>query len=156
TLFREPRHPYTDALLNSIPARAIRAGVPLSSIPGAPAEPGHMPTGCRFAPRCPRAQEDCVTTDPALKGERPDHLFACLHPLSSNAVEIRSGSQQEGAAATHGAAPMRGRVDPAGVGVILQVENVRKQFQVAAGGLFSRRIGVVSAVADVSFDVERG
>ena len=156
TLFRGPRHPYTNALMNSIPARAIGAGVALYTIPGAPPELGHLPIGCRFLPRCPRAQEDCITTDPVLEGERPDHLFACLHPLPAQAPDIRSAGGHEGATVTDGAAAVHSRIDPPDVGVILRVENIEKQFQVTAGALFGRRIGVVSAVADVSFEVERG
>jgi hypothetical protein len=42
------------------------------------------PSGCRFHPRCPKAQEDCAAVDPALEpvlDDPPGHLTACLHPV---------------------------------------------------------------------------
>jgi oligopeptide/dipeptide ABC transporter ATP-binding protein len=58
-----PVHPYTEALISAIP-RADGAGVLPSDLPGDVPDPASPPTGCRFHPRCPIAQERCTTTDP--------------------------------------------------------------------------------------------
>src|SRR5262249_54422387 len=58
-VFREPRHPYTLGLLRAVPDFDI-VRERLSSIPGAPPDLAAPPAGCRFHPRCPFVQEDCV------------------------------------------------------------------------------------------------
>jgi oligopeptide/dipeptide ABC transporter ATP-binding protein len=57
-LLREPRHPYTIALMRSIPRLGSRAGR-LQSIPGNVPNAARLPAGCKFAPRCERVQPDC-------------------------------------------------------------------------------------------------
>jgi peptide/nickel transport system ATP-binding protein len=59
-LFAQPRHPYTEGLLTAMPQLGARSGR-LASIPGRTPEPWAMPTGCRFAPRCPYSQDKCTT-----------------------------------------------------------------------------------------------
>jgi oligopeptide/dipeptide ABC transporter ATP-binding protein len=61
-LFRSPRHPYTVALLSSIPKLGSKD--PLYAIPGQPPDLGQLPPGCAFAPRCPRAFDRCATEAP--------------------------------------------------------------------------------------------
>ncbi len=63
TLFRAPQHPYTQQLLQSFPDLA-HPDRPLRGIPGAPPRLDAMPTGCRFAPRCPHAFDRCVERPP--------------------------------------------------------------------------------------------
>ena len=77
-LLREPSHPYTRALLASVPA--IRGELPprLPSIPGSPPIGGSMVTGCAFAPRCPIAREVCAEVEPPLVAQhQPGHRAAC-------------------------------------------------------------------------------
>jgi oligopeptide transport system ATP-binding protein len=65
-LLKEPLHPYTLALMRSIPKLGARAER-LQSIPGNVPNPARLPTGCKFHPRCDRAQDDCVPEpEPAL------------------------------------------------------------------------------------------
>jgi peptide/nickel transport system ATP-binding protein len=66
TLFDEPKHPYTTALLRSIPHITTPAGDRLTSISGSVPSLLHMPTGCRFHERCPQAMDRCTTEPPAL------------------------------------------------------------------------------------------
>jgi peptide/nickel transport system ATP-binding protein len=66
TLFDEPKHPYTSALLRSIPHITTPAGDRLTSISGSVPSLLHMPTGCRFQERCPQAMDRCATEPPAL------------------------------------------------------------------------------------------
>src|ERR1700685_1022622 len=72
-LFGEMRHPYTEALLASIPKVDQDARHPLYSIPGLPPELTGTLTGCRFAARCRYAQPDCRESDPALGGADQAH-----------------------------------------------------------------------------------
>ena len=65
-LFARPRHPYTEALLHSIPQLTPR-GEPLHAIPGMVPRPDQFPTGCRFAPRCSYAQDACAEAPVALR-----------------------------------------------------------------------------------------
>ena len=61
-LFNAPRHPYTRALLDSIPKLGTKE--PLYAIPGQPPDPSQLPTGCSFHPRCPHVMERCRTEEP--------------------------------------------------------------------------------------------
>jgi oligopeptide/dipeptide ABC transporter ATP-binding protein len=78
-LFRAPRHPYTRALLASVPRLGRRRG-PLFSIPGTVPDPAHLPSGCRFRDRCPRATAECAESEPALLLHDEGHWVACFHP----------------------------------------------------------------------------
>jgi oligopeptide/dipeptide ABC transporter ATP-binding protein len=88
-IYRQPLHPYTLALLASIPDPAPGAGkhATRSMISGELPSPLNPPSGCRFRTRCPRAQELCATQEPEL---RPlggaGHLVACHFPLSDGAA----------------------------------------------------------------------
>jgi len=66
-LFYDPRHPYTRALLDSIPKLGVRT--PLHIIPGQPPDLSALPAGCSFHPRCARAMERCHVEEP------PEHRF---------------------------------------------------------------------------------
>jgi len=79
-VFDRPRHPYTLALLQSIPALDQELpGGRFRAIPGAVPGLGQFPTGCPFRNRCPRATDSCATM-PALEGD--GHRAACWHPVS--------------------------------------------------------------------------
>lgn len=80
TLARDARHPYTRALIQSVPDWLPDQG-PAVGIPGNPPSLDTPPTGCRFHPRCSRAQASCREQhpEPRSDGER---LFACHHPWS--------------------------------------------------------------------------
>ncbi|MPZ31036.1 MAG: ATP-binding cassette domain-containing protein [Rhodospirillales bacterium] len=80
-LFSRMRHPYTEALLRSIPRLADPPHTPLVTIAGRPPELIDPPPGCSFAPRCRYAADDCRRLAPALAGD--GHAFACWHPLGS-------------------------------------------------------------------------
>ena len=75
-LFTNPRHPYTQGLLTRGAAARAGARVAGAGVVGDPPSPIDLPTGCRFHPRCPIAQEPlCSTEDPALGGN--GHVAAC-------------------------------------------------------------------------------
>jgi oligopeptide transport system ATP-binding protein len=70
-----PAHPYTRALLLSVP-RPEHKGRALPVIPGSPPDISALPTGCAFSPRCPLAAHEC-TAPPPLVEVAPGHLSAC-------------------------------------------------------------------------------
>ncbi|BAN02072.1 ABC transporter ATP-binding protein [Ilumatobacter coccineus] len=71
SIFERPQHPYTAALIGSVP-RAERSRTPLQTIPGRVPPAGYFPTGCRFAPRCEFVDPDRCTSDHVSLTERPD------------------------------------------------------------------------------------
>ena len=75
-VFHNPKHPYTQGLLNSIPSLASRKDR-LEPIKGVVPDPFEVPPGCGFEPRCPHAMEICKTTMPELKEVAPGHTAAC-------------------------------------------------------------------------------
>jgi peptide/nickel transport system ATP-binding protein len=81
TLFEEMHHPYTQALLASIPQLDQDARKALHAIPGLPPDLAHPPQGCRFAARCTRATDKCRSDEPSLSGRTSDHMFSCWHPV---------------------------------------------------------------------------
>ncbi len=75
-IFNEPRHPYTQGLLASLPSRSKR-GQRLHSIPGAVPNPAHKPRGCPFHPRCQFAVESCRNRFPETCDYGEGHLSRC-------------------------------------------------------------------------------
>lgn len=75
-IFREPRHPYTQGLLASLPSRSKR-GKRLHSIPGAVPDPAHKPAGCPFHPRCRYAIDNCKSRFPEMCDYGNGHLSRC-------------------------------------------------------------------------------
>ena len=75
-IFHDPRHPYTQALLASLPSRAKR-GKTLHSIPGTVPNPAYKPEGCPFHPRCPFAIETCRCQFPEMCDYGGEHLSRC-------------------------------------------------------------------------------
>ena len=77
TLFRAPRHPYTQALQRSIPSLQAK-GAELFTIPGLPPDLTQPLTGCAFAPRCAHATDRCRAETPRLTAVTATHAQACL------------------------------------------------------------------------------
>src|ERR1700678_1025965 len=86
TLFANPRHPYTEALLAALPERAAEGAVRLYNIPGQPPDLTAPPPGCKFAPRCRYAQEKCIESEPYLTAAGDSHFFRCFYPVGAVAV----------------------------------------------------------------------
>jgi oligopeptide/dipeptide ABC transporter ATP-binding protein len=84
-LFSEPKHPYTQGLLASIPSIAVGQDKSsrLDTIKGVVPALNALPKGCSFQDRCYRVQPDCkgIQGPPPLEAKAPNHLAACFHPL---------------------------------------------------------------------------
>ena len=139
-LFSAMRHPYSQALLASMPNLENTAKHELASIAGMPPDLTRPVIGCPFAPRCSYAQDRCRREDPALTVEG-DHSYACFYPVNGpSRVEIRREAM---------AASVRSRTE------IIRVNNLVKEFPIK-GGLVRHKIGAIQAVSDVSFTISEG
>lgn len=76
-LFRQPRHPYTQGLLQSIP-KLDEQKERLYAIPGQVPNPYQMPAGCRFAPRCTQVMDVCRQAVPSLAPVEQGHVSRCF------------------------------------------------------------------------------
>ncbi len=177
-LFKHVRHPYTEALLASIPKLDQDRSQILYSIPGLPPDLRRPPLACRFAARCAFATDQCRTEAPRLEDdpERAAHKFACFHPRASSVTEISdvaAGLLAE-AEANKALAETFGKelellevtdeeaaalVASGGAGkpdIVLEFRSVSKEFEVTAGAVMRRKIGALQAVTDVQLEVRRG
>ena len=151
-LYANPRHPYTEALFHALPEKSAETRERLYSIPGAPPDLVNPPTGCRFAPRCRYATDKCRAEGPDLTGETTAHTYRCFFPVGAKeksvaghltVVEPVAGAAEE-------------LVEEQSVGgVVLAAKDLVKEFPVTKG-VIQRRVGTVSAVAGVSFDIRKG
>jgi len=99
-VYDHPRHPYSAALLSAAPAAdpdsaAARQRIILTGDVPSPINP---PTGCRFHPRCPKAQDLCGTAEPALEAKAGDpvsHLTACHFPVETGEILARAGRREQ-------------------------------------------------------------
>ncbi len=171
-LFTKMRHPYTEALLASIPQLDQDKSQELYSIPGLPPDLRRPPLVCRFAPRCAFATEKCRTEDPPLGGEDPNHPYACFYPRHSSveamgdlgAELLAQAERNKALVATFGKelalleTAAEPELAPVGTsdGVVLEFKNVTKEFPVTAGAILRRRIATLHAVTDVDLSIRRG
>jgi len=77
TIFNDPKHPYTQALMRSIPKLGTKRGE-LDPIKGMVPSPFRRPNGCQFNPRCPLAMEKCRNIAPVVTDLGPNHSVRCL------------------------------------------------------------------------------
>ncbi len=142
-IFRDPRHPYTRALLRSMP-HLYGAKTRLDPIPGQPPNPVALPTGCAFHPRCAigRDRTICATEDPypSLRGaqRRSDPGPACHFPEERETVQET----------TLRAMPDRGVP-------VLEVTGLKVHYPLRSKVL-RRRVGAVRAVDGVDLTVRAG
>jgi oligopeptide/dipeptide ABC transporter ATP-binding protein len=92
-VYQVPRHPYSNALLSAVPMPDPNKKVDSHQIilTGDVPSPINPPSGCRFHPRCPKAQEKCATDEPALipvLGDPTEHVTACHFPVETGEVMV--------------------------------------------------------------------
>jgi oligopeptide/dipeptide ABC transporter ATP-binding protein len=146
-LFSAMRHPYTQALLGSIPRLDADNTKALVTIPGLPPDLTNPPVGCRFAPRCPRASAQCRAQEPCLDGDTPGHLFACWHPVDGPVkrrptIVERSAAEAERAASSNG--------------LLLEVADAYREYPITAGAILQRKVASVKAVSGVTLHLDAG
>jgi peptide/nickel transport system ATP-binding protein len=154
TLFNEIRHPYSEALLKSVPHLATDRQRDLYSIPGFPPDLADPPTGCRFAPRCQYAQSRCRDGVPPLGGDDPNHQFACFFPVTLVALD-GGATHSDGVGVKVQSRQVVGATGSPKSEPLLVLDHVVKEFPVHRGVL-RRQVGSVKAVSDVTIEVFRG
>jgi peptide/nickel transport system ATP-binding protein len=140
-MYERTRHPYTEALMASMP-QVAPVGRPLTVIPGQVPRPGEMPSGCRFHPRCSYAVEACRTSVVALANGTRCIRSSELH-LSGTLWTSSIAAPAEPATETTGPPPL------------LEVRDLAVNFPVHSGVL-RRVVGRVRAVDGVSFSIPKG
>jgi peptide/nickel transport system ATP-binding protein len=153
-LFANPRHPYTEALFGALPEKASDGSERLYSIPGMPPDLTNPPSGCRFAARCRYARDTCRASDPPLEGDTWEHAYRCFFPVGK-AQDAPGEAGLPVAEAAHARRADTG-TPRSGDGYLLRADRLVKNFAVTAGAVLQRKIGEVSAVADVSFSIRPG
>ena len=151
-LFGNPRHPYTEALFEALPGRAAEVSGRLYNIPGQPPDLTRPPAGCKFAARCRYAQDTCRETEPSLEETAG---------ITSTGATSRSAGRRTSdvLVTTQSEAQVRERaakVAAADGKPLLTIEHLVKNFGVTSGALLQRKLGQVSAVADVNFSIPPG
>jgi oligopeptide/dipeptide ABC transporter ATP-binding protein len=113
SLYREPLHPYTVALLASIPSPdpTVPYEPVAQTIQGEPPSPIDPPSGCRFRTRCPRAQDICAAQEPPLRELLHGHRAACHFPVTVDtpAPAVTGGAPAEGVPPPEGVPPTSGQ-----------------------------------------------
>jgi oligopeptide/dipeptide ABC transporter ATP-binding protein len=139
-LFHSMHHPYTQSLLASMPNLENTTKHELASISGTPPDLTKEIVGCRFAPRCSYAQDDCRALEPPLT-VAGDREYACYHPTSAPlAIVVR-----EAYVAAAKAPPKE----------IIRADGLVKEYAIK-GGLIRHKVGVIHAVSGASFSINEG
>jgi peptide/nickel transport system ATP-binding protein len=154
-VFAAMRHPYTQALLASVPELDTDRAEVLYSIAGAPPDLSHPPVGCRFASRCQYAQDRCRSEDPLLDGPSSERQYACFFPVDGPLTDVLT-TTNGGPGASPAPPTARTATDSQnGDAPLLTVNNVVKEFPIRRG-ILQRQTGAVHAVSDVTFEVQKG
>jgi peptide/nickel transport system ATP-binding protein len=95
TLFEQPKHPYTRALLSSVPSMDPDNRTEEPPLSGDPPNPINPPSGCRCHTRCVHAQAICSQTMPALVSDQAGHGVACLMHVAGSGHTDAPSAQQE-------------------------------------------------------------
>ncbi|MBI2733727.1 MAG: ABC transporter ATP-binding protein [Aquabacterium sp.] len=144
SFFKQPRHPYARSLLQALPDATLR-GQRLAAISGTVPPLWQSFVGCRFAPRCDRAQASCQTQAPRLEGGGGS-VVRCWFPVAPDEAAAEAVPLD---APVPGADKARQAPER-----LLEVKGLNVRFT-SGGGLFRQR-HVVQAVSDVSFEVLAG
>ncbi len=151
-LFGNPRHPYTEALFQALPGKSGDDSGRLYNIPGQPPDLTRPPAGCKFAARCRYARDACTAAEPDLDPDA-DHPYRCFFPVGQATDPAEPAAPVTATQAAERAAAAAALADGK---PLLHIEHLVKNFPVTAGAVLQRRVGAVSAVADVSFSIRPG
>ncbi|MGI8882256.1 MAG: dipeptide ABC transporter ATP-binding protein [Jatrophihabitans sp.] len=153
-IFYEPRMPYTLGLLGSIPRMDVKEKEPLIPIEGTPPSLVNLPKGCPFAPRCPIKVKECVEVEPTLSPTDGERHFAACHRRDIIALQKMTSDdvfpRPELTVAPVAKVPREQRT------VALEVSGLERKFALTKGAVFRRKVGAISAVDGVSFEIREG
>lgn len=146
TLFRDPKHPYTLGLMHSIPwiNKEVEC---LYCIHGAIPNIFNLPTGCKFHPRCPLADEKCRTEEPEIKEIDPGHKVRCWHYKQMGKLKENNAHAESIESLKINQLVSKKK--------LLEIKNLKKYFPIKSG-LFRKTTGYVKAVDGISFDTKEG
>nr|WP_306263642.1 dipeptide ABC transporter ATP-binding protein [Pararhizobium sp. IMCC3301] len=96
-LYSTPKHPYTAALMSTIPVADPRQRAAMAPLEGDVPSPANPPSGCYFHPRCPHATEICGKEQPELREWAPGHLVRCHHAAELTLAGIPEPAENEAA-----------------------------------------------------------
>lgn len=142
-LISSPQHPYTQGLVESIPQLRGPRQLRFGGIDGAPPNPGDLPPGCPFVPRCGRATNECDVM-PAHERLTPDHSVACWHHGPRSVTLPDAGGAGDTARDLLSGIPH------------LEVDKLRVTFGGSRWRLARRSSSATIAVDGVSFELARG
>ena len=148
-VFADPRHPYTAALLRSLPALEHRAEQQVS-IHGSPPDPSRLPSGCAFHPRCDASagRSICAEERPKPVQVRPGRASSCH--FSGEATSVSVSLERHRTRDASLATAVERTEEP-----VLRVEGLTKRFALGRG-IFTPAKREILAVEDVDFDVFAG
>lgn len=152
TLFERPQHPYTQALIDSVPSYRTR-GSRLRTIRGRVPSLSALPPGCSFADRCEHVQSACRAAEPALYGPR-EHLVRCLLVSEESDVTARPRTAEESVTR-----PVVERGARSAPDTFLSMKGLSTHFGGRHGvvaRILRRSAGAVRAVDEVDLALQRG
>lgn len=155
-LFESPQHPYTEALMRSIPRMETDRNQRLQTIKGNVPSLGEIPSGCRFHPRCQFATEKCRMEEPPLFKVANQRLSKCwlVDPDSDIKISYPSTtSATKEKTEEHVFTDLINRLGEKEL--LLDVKGLKKHFPITKG-ILSRTVGHVQAVDGVSFHIHQG
>lgn len=152
-LFANPEHPYTEALLKSIPRIETRKDEQLLAIKGSVPSLGNMPSGCRFHPRCDYAGNICKTSEPPVYKVNHNHMSKCWLKNEHEAMKLLNNAEQKAELieGEHKNPNIKKVVEEK----LLNVENLKKHFPITKG-ILSKTVGYVRAVDGVNLTIHKG
>jgi peptide/nickel transport system ATP-binding protein len=150
-VYADPRMPYTIGLLGSVP-RLDRPGQTLTPIKGSPPNVSSLPAGCPFSSRCPVVLPVCREIEPDLVPTSSGSAAAChrAHEIDHGLIE---GSPVYPVPQIPDPRLQRDRTQ---LPTVLEVRDLTKRFDITRGAVMRRKVGSVSAVDGVTFDIREG
>lgn len=151
-LFAQPKHPYTEALIRSIPRADTDRNQPLEIIKGSVPNLLEMPSGCRFHPRCEYATDICKQKEPPLLNLDGDRISRCWinDPEHVDSFDLDATKNRTVEPITAPKVNLKENKD-----VLVKVDGLKKHFPITKG-IFQRQVGSIKAVDGVNFDIYRG
>jgi peptide/nickel transport system ATP-binding protein len=151
-VYADPRMPYTIGLLGSVP-RLDRPHEPLTPIEGSPPNVARLPEGCPFVARCPVSIPICSTVEPTLEPTADGGRRAACHRSEEIELGLIDGVPVFPPPAI---ATVRDELPREQRTVVLDVDDLAKRYPVTKGVVLRRKIGTITAVDGISFDIREG